>query len=281
MIHRIVLYKDVTVFDILVVVVILVIAFFTAKALSVYLRRSLKEKMAREHLDILVKVATYSIIVVAALWALTLLGLNLSGLLVAGGIAGIVIGFASQSIVGNLISGIFLIIERPIRIGNQVNVEGVFGFVEDIKIISTVIRTYDGLYVRIPNQKVFTSSITNFVGNVARRFEYVVGIRYSDDADKAIKIIKDLVEDHPFALKNPSPLIFVDNLGDNSVNIMVRIWAPSSDWYGVKTELLWKIKKSLELEGIEIAFPQRVVWFANELNKREVRENSLATTSYE
>ena len=281
MIHKIVLYKDVTVFDILVVVVILVIAFFTAKALSVYLRRSLKEKMAREHLDILVKVATYSIIVVAALWTLTILGLNLSGLLVAGGIAGIVIGFASQSIVGNLISGIFLIIERPIRIGNQVNVEGILGFVEDIKIISTVIRTYDGLYVRIPNQKVFTSSITNFVGNVARRFEYVVGIRYSDDADKAIKIMKDLVEDHPFALKNPSPMIFVDNLGDNSVNIAVRVWAPSSDWYALKMELLWKIKKSLEQEGIEIAFPQRVVWFANELNKREVPENSLATTSYE
>ncbi|MDY6855068.1 MAG: mechanosensitive ion channel family protein [Thermodesulfobacteriota bacterium] len=273
MIHKTVLYNDVTVFNILVAVFILVIAFSTAKAMSAYLRRSLKEKVAREHLDILLKVVSYTIIILAALWTLTLLGLNLSGLLVAGGIAGIVLGFASQSIVGNLISGIFLIIERPIRIGNQVSVEGVLGFVEDIKIISTVIRTYDGLYVRIPNQKVFTSSITNFVGNVARRFEYIVGIRYSDDADKAIDIIKGLVEDHPFALKNPSPLIFVDNLGDNAVNIAVKVWAPSSDWYGVKTELLWKIKKSLEQEGIEIAFPQRVMWFANELNKREVVKN--------
>ena len=274
MIHKTVLYSDVTLFNVIVAVVILVIAFSIAKVMSVYLRRSLKEKVAREHLDILLKVVSYSIIIIAALWTMTILGLNLSGLLVAGGIAGIVIGFASQSIVGNLISGIFLIIERPIRIGNQVSVEGVLGFVEDIKIISTVIRTYDGLYVRIPNQKVFTSSITNFVGNVARRFEYVVGIRYSDDADKAIDIIKGLVGDNPFALKNPSPLIFVDTLGDNAVNIAVKVWAPSSDWYGVKTELLWKIKKSLEQEGIEIAFPQRVLWFANELNKREVVENS-------
>ena len=274
MIHKTVLYSDVTLFNVIVAVVILFIAFSIAKVMSVYLRRSLKEKVAREHLDILLKVVSYSIIIIAALWTMTILGLNLSGLLVAGGIAGIVIGFASQSIVGNLISGIFLIIERPIRIGNQVSVEGVLGFVEDIKIISTVIRTYDGLYVRIPNQKVFTSSITNFVGNVARRFEYVVGIRYSDDADKAIDIIKGLVGDNPFALKNPSPLIFVDTLGDNAVNIAVKVWAPSSDWYGVKTELLWKIKKSLEQEGIEIAFPQRVLWFANELNKREVVENS-------
>jgi small-conductance mechanosensitive channel len=137
--------------------------------------------------------------------------------------------------------------------------------VEDISIISTTLRTFDGLYVRIPNEKVFTTEITNYVAHVARRVEYLVGIRYSDDADKAIGIIKQLLEAHPLTLKYPSPELFVDNLGDNAVNIIVRVWAPSSDWYGVKKELLWKIKTALEAEGIEIPFPQRTVWFANEL----------------
>jgi len=201
------------------------------------------------------------------------IGVHPSGLLVAGGVAGIVIGFASQSVVGNLISGLFLIIERPMKLGDSVNIAGTAGVVEDIRIISTTLRTFDGLYVRIPNEKVFTTDITNYVAHVAWRLEYVVGIRYTDDADKAIGIIKKLSEDHPLTLKNPSGDIFVDNLGDNAVNIMVRIWVPSTEWYGVKKELLWKIKTALEAEGIEIPFPQRTIWFANELRSRESANN--------
>jgi small-conductance mechanosensitive channel len=199
---------------------------------------------------------------------LPLLGVKLSGLLVAGGIAGLAIGFASQSVIGNLISGLFLMIERPIAIGNVVNIDGTVGIVEDIRIISTTLRTFDGPFMRVPNQKIFTANITNYAQNVARRFEYVIGIRYSDDADKAIEVIKKLIEEHPLILINPAPMVFVDNLGDNSVNIIVRIWAPATEWFGVKTELLWKIKQALEKEGIEIPFPQRVVWFANELRER-------------
>ena len=188
----------------------------------------------------------------------------------AGGVAGIVIGFASQSIMGNFISGVFLMIERPIKIGDQVNIDNKLGYVEDIKIISTIIRTYDGLYIRLPNETVFTTSITNYVANLTRRFEYVVGIRYEDDADKAIRIIKGLIDDQPYALVNPSPYVFVDNLGDNAVNIIVRVWAPATEWFDMKTKLLWIIKKTLEENGIEIAFPQRTIWFASGLDTRRI-----------
>ncbi|WP_048194838.1 mechanosensitive ion channel family protein [Methanococcoides methylutens] len=243
----------------------LILSVLIGKIMALYLKRSLKEKVAKNHLDIIQKAAYYSIVVITVVFViLPLLGVAPSSLLVAGSILGLVIGFASQSIVGNLISGLFLIFERPIKLGNQVNIDGNVGIVEDISLISTIIRTFDGLYVRIPNEKVFTTTITNYVANVARRFEYVVGIRYSDDADQAIAIIKDLIEENPLALKNPAPAVFVDNLGDNSVNISVKIWAPATDWYSLKTELLWKIKKTLEDNGIEIAFPQRVVWFQNE-----------------
>lgn len=269
MILNTVIYGNVTLLDIIVAGIILLVGLFIAKAISMYLRRFLKEKVAKEHLEIIIKVLFYIIIIIAVLSILPTIGVRLSGLLVAGGIAGLAIGFASQSIIGNLISGIFLMIERPIKIGNSVNIEGIAGIVEDIRIISTTIRTFDGLYVRVPNQRVFTAGITNFVANVARRFEYVVGVRYNDDADKALEVIKSIIEEHPLALQNPAPQVFVDNLGDSSVNIIVRIWAPSTEWFGVKTELLWKIKKALESEGIEIPFPQRVVWFANELRSQE------------
>ena len=259
------------IFKIIVVIVALIFTIFLSKLITIYLRKSFKEKMTIDHLDIIIKVVYYGIIIsVIFIFLLPTLGVKPSSLLVAGGILGLVIGFASQSIVGNLISGLFLMIERPIKVGNMVNIDGNSGYVEEINIISTIIKTYDGLYVRIPNEKVFTTTITNYVAHVARRFEYVVGITYGDDADEAIPIIKDIIEDHPFALKSPAPQAYVDNLGDNAVNIIVRIWAPSTDWYGVKMELLWKIKKTLEEKGIEIAFPQRTIWFANELKKQEM-----------
>ncbi|ADC66254.1 MscS Mechanosensitive ion channel [Ferroglobus placidus DSM 10642] len=258
-------YEDVTVADVLVVIVVVVFATIIAKIATLNLRRVLADKMKRDQLELLTKIVYWSIIIIALLSVAPLLGLNLSGLLVAGGIAGIVIGFASQSVVANLVSGIFLMIERPVKLGDQVEVGGVSGFIEDINIMSTIVRTYDGLYVRIPNEKVFTSNIVNYTGNVARRFEYKIGIRYNDDADKAVEIIKEVVENHPFVLKYPKPDVFVEDLGDNAVIISVRMWAPATEWFAVKMELLYKIKKELEKNGIEIPFPQRVVWFANEL----------------
>ena len=127
------------------------------------------------------------------------------------------------------------------------------------------------MYVRIPNDKVFTDKIVNYHAHVARRFEYVVGIRYSDDADKAIGIIDNLIEEHPLTLKNPASQVFVDNLGDSTVNIIVRIWAPATEWYGIKMGFLWKIKKALEKEGIQFPFPQHELWFNNELRSREIK----------
>ncbi|KPL19601.1 MAG: mechanosensitive ion channel protein MscS [candidate division Zixibacteria bacterium SM23_81] len=269
-----VVYGDVTTLDLLSVILIFLVAVILAKGLTIYLRRSLKEKVSKDKLQIISKAIYYGILGIAVLASFPILGINPSGLLVAGGIFGIIIGFASQSIVGNLISGVFLMMERPIKIGNSVRIGEYSGMVEDIRVISTSLRTWDGIYVRIPNEKVFTDSIINYVAHVARRFGYMVGIRYSDDADKAISIIKNLIEDHPMALKNPPPQVFVDNLGDNAVNIVVRMWTPAKEWYGLKMEMLWKIKKALEKEGIEIAFPQRTVWFANEPDTREAADSS-------
>ncbi len=231
-----------------------------AKIIGIYIRRTLAEKIPKNELNLILKIVNVTIIAVFVLFALPFVGVNPSGLIAAGGFAGLVVGFASRSVVANLVSGIFLMAERPVRIGDQIMVGDVAGFVEDIQILSTIIRTYDGLFVRIPNEKMFTSNIVNLVANPVRRFEYVIGISYKDDAERAIEIIRRVIDEHPFALKNPEPQIFVDELGESSVNIVVRVWSPSSVWYDAKTEILWKIKVELEKAGIEIPFPQRVVW---------------------
>ena len=270
--HLYYLTCSVTLGDLLKFVLILSLTILVSRIITLYLRRHLKDKVSKDVGETVLKFFYYGSIIIVIITILPLIGLDPSGLLLAGSITGIILGFASQNIVGNLISGIFLMIEKPIKIGDQVEISGTSGFVTDIRIISTLIRAYDGLLVRIPNQQVFTSNITNTVVYPVRRFEFNFGIRYSDDADYAIRLIKDLIDKEPFALLNPAPSVFVNELGESSVNLVVRIWAPISEWVTLKTNLLWAIKKTLEENGIEIPFPQQVVYLHNVPEKNQIPE---------
>jgi small-conductance mechanosensitive channel len=144
-----VIYDDVTLWNLVVVAIIMIIAAIITQIIHLNLKKALSDKLRKNELEILLKVVRYTIIIIAILSVLPLLSIDLTGLLLAGGFAGIIIGFASQSVVANLVSGIFLIIERPIKIGDQVAIEGVEGYVEDIHFFATIVRSYDGIYVRI------------------------------------------------------------------------------------------------------------------------------------
>ncbi len=257
----------VTLGSVLKFILILSFSILLAKILSLYLRRSLKDRVSKDMAETIIKVFYYGMLTIVFLSNVSLIGIDPSAFLVAGGVTGIILGFASQNIVGNLVSGFFLMVERPIKIGDQVQINDVSGYVTDIRIISTHIRTFEGLLVRIPNQQVFTTNITNIVGHPVRRFEYTIRIRYSDDANAAIWLIKDIIDKEPFALLNPPPSVFVNDLGESSVNISVRIWAPVNEWFGIKTRILWNIKQALEENGIEIPLPQRIIRIQTDFQK--------------
>ncbi|HEC88229.1 MAG TPA: mechanosensitive ion channel family protein, partial [Thermoplasmata archaeon] len=121
-------------------------------------------------------------------------------------------------------------------------------------------RTWDGNLVRIPNEKLFNSVIENKVSNEIRRVEVVVGIAYKEEVEHAINVIKKVVEDHRYVIVEPAPLIFVNELGDSSVNLTIKVWAPNNYAYQTQIELLKLIKQALDKEGIEIPFPQRDIW---------------------
>jgi len=268
------IFDSVTWMSLLTAVLILIITLVAVRIASTQLRRLFKEKIAREKLELMVKIVKYGIFLISVLWILSVLGVELSGLVVAGGVVAIAVGFASQSIIGNLISGLFLMGERPVKIGDFVEISGNLGVVEDISVISTTITTLDGVSIRIPNEAVFTSSIKNYNSYVVRRFEYRIGISYTDDADLAKRIITGIADDHPLVLVNPAPHIYVDDLADNSVDIVVRLWATSAEWWTVRTELLWKIKIALDEAGITIPLPQRTLWFGNDKANLNSADNS-------
>ncbi len=252
------------IFPFILAVGIIISSIIIAKGTSMLLKKYLRDKFDIDRLGILLKGSYYGIIALAVILSLPILGIDTSGFLVAGGITGIVIGFASQNIVGNLVSGLFIMAERPIRIGSQVEIDQITGFVEDIGIMSTILRNFDGLCVRIPNEKVFTNNIINRGINVARRVERTIGIRYSDDTSKAIDIIYGVIEDHPYILKKPNSDVYVDEIKDGSVNIMMRVWTPSELWYTTKRELLLVVKNALEREGIQVSIPHRVIKYIND-----------------
>ena len=190
----------VTLGNLLEFILILSFSIIISRIIILYLRRYFKNKVSKDVGETTIKFLYYGSLLIVFITVLPLIGLDPSGLLLAGGITGIVLGFASQNIVGNLISGVFLMIEKPIKIGDQVEINKISGYVTDIRIISTFIRTFDGLLVRIPNQQVFTTNITNTVSYPVRRFDFTIKIRYSDDADAAIWFIQDLIDKEPFAL---------------------------------------------------------------------------------
>ncbi len=243
--------------------------YLIARKSKDYLLLSAGKKPSPE-LQIQAKVFYYTVLIISFLLALNLAGIGtyLGAILAAAGITGIVLGFSAQTVVSNFISGLFMYFDRPMKIGDPVKIGELGGVVEDMRILSTRIRSWDGTLIRIPNEKLFNSNIINLQRYPARRLDVRIGVAYGEDANRAVDVIRKTLDEMPLVLAEPEPLVFVDELGDNAVVLSIRVWTPSEKWFAVKTELLHRVKKALDEAGIEIPFPQRVNWFANELKVR-------------
>jgi small-conductance mechanosensitive channel len=242
----------------------LAVGIILARVISTIFKRYVSANLPENTAKNFHKIIYYGIIMITVLVVITSQGIDLSGLMVAGGIFGVIIGFATQSVVSNLISGIFLIFDRPAKVGDLIEITSskVYGKLMDITIFSTRIKLFDGSIVRVPNEKIFTSEIRNVSGSEVRRIDVALGIAYSEDIDHVIEVIKKSLERQPYVLREPEPVIETESLGESSVNLKVLAWIPRDEWDNVGPVLLRVIKKSLDEEGIEIPFPQRTIHYA-------------------
>lgn len=258
---------------ILLTILIIVAGFAIARLVRVITTKYIGTKLPLGSRRLLGKTIYYMIIAIALLTALGVSGADLSGMVLAGGIAGIVIGFATQSLFSNVISGIFLQIDKPMKIGDPVLITGklpdVAGVVVEITTLSSRLRMFDGTYVRLPNSDVFLSEIRNYSTAAARRVEIVVGIAYKEDVAKVIGIIRKSLKETPLVLVEPQPDVYVDSLGDSAVSINVWCWVPFSIWFDMRKQIIQQIKRELDSNGIEMPFPQRVVYLAKQGCKRK------------
>lgn len=237
------------------------VVVLVALAIRTLLRRSLKVKIEPYIYNVIEKVIVYGVLFLGLAAALTPLGINLTGLLVAGGVVGIVVGFASQTVLSNFLSGVFLYIERPIKIGDSVQVDAgtseiIRGQVIDIDIISTKIRSWDGYVVRVPNDRLFKSVVMNYSKASAIRVVIDVGISYKSDIPKAKEAIMKALDRNPYVLVNPEPEVYIKEFADSAIALTVRFWAPSKVWYETRKLCLELIREELKKAGVEIPYPQ-------------------------
>lgn len=186
-------------------------------------------------------------------------GVNITPAFAVFGGVSFILGFALQETLGNLASGLMLMVHKPFDTGDHVLIAGCTGTVDHMSVVSTKIRTLDNQIISVPNSKIWGDVITNFTASPIRRIDLVFGIGYSDDTELAIKVLKDILSEHPKCLDHPKAEVFVGQLGDSSVNIFCRPWVKPEDYLKVSWDLTGKAKERFDKAGISIPFPQRDV----------------------
>ena len=199
----------------------------------------------------------YTLLVVVAIAVAGQLGINTASFLTIVGAAGLAIGLALKDSLSNFSSGVMLILFRPYRVGDAVTVGGVTGSVVSIDIFNTTLNTPDNQRVIVPNANITSQVITNVTANDTRRVDLVIGIGYGDDIAKAKQVLDKILKQEEKVLATPAPTIAVSALADSSVNLVVRPWVKTPDYWTVYFSLTEKIKLTFDQEGISIPFPQQ------------------------
>ncbi|GAB6054059.1 mechanosensitive ion channel [Magnetospira thiophila] len=186
-------------------------------------------------------------------------GIQTASIIAALGAVGLAIGLALQGTLSNVAAGVMLLIFRPFKVGDYIDAGGHAGTVKALSLFTTDMATPDNVHIVVPNGQIWGGSVTNYSFHKTRRVDFAIGIGYGADIDKAMSALESVIVADPRAHKDPAPLIAVANLGDNSVDLVVRVWCAASDYWGVKFDMTKAFKEKLDAEGIEIPFPQRVI----------------------
>jgi small conductance mechanosensitive channel len=217
------------------------------------LTRAKVDNILVDFLSGIVKALLIIFVIVAAL---SQLGIDTTSLVALIGAAGIAVGLALKDSLQNFASGVMLILFRPFKSGDFVDAAGVMGIVEKITVFSTTMRTGDNKEVIVPNGSIYGGTITNFSARDTRRVDMTFGIGYDSDLLKAKTILLEMVLADERVLQDPAPVIAVGELADSSVNIIVRPWVNSADYWGFYWDMLERVKLRFDKEGISIPYPQ-------------------------
>ncbi len=241
-------------------IAIFLIGKWVARAMS----RALGKVMGRAGVDqalagFLGNIAYAAMLALVIIAALDTLGVETTSVIAIFGAAGLAVGLALQGSLSNFAAGVMLMIFRPFKAGDFVEAAGVSGVVEQVRVFNTIVRTPDNREITVPNKHILDDNIINYSARDQRRIDLVMGIGYDDDIREAKQIIERVLKSESRLLDEPTPVIMVLELADSSVNIAVRPWVNTSDYWAVRGDLLENLKRELEGAGLSIPYPQRDV----------------------
>ena len=241
-------------------IALLIIGRIVCSALRRATRRALERSSVDESLvPFLSSLVYYLALAVLVIAVLNLFGIQTASVIAVFAAAGLAIGLAMQGTLSNFAAGVMLLIFRPFKIGDYVEVAGTAGSVKEIGIFSSVLHTPDNVKITIPNSAIYGDTVKNYSANDTRRNDLVIGISYDDDIARAIDTIRKILSADSRVLGDPEPVIAVSELGDSSVNLVVRPWCAGSDYWPLRFDLTRRIKEELEAAGCSIPYPQRDV----------------------
>ncbi len=238
-------------------IVVLILGLIAAK----WIRASLRSALAKRNVDetlvpFLASMVYYLVLAFVLIAVLGMFGIQATSLVAVLGAAGLAVGLAMQGTLSNFAAGVMLLIFRPFKVGDFVDAGGIAGSVVEIAIFSTTLHSPDNVRITVPNGSIYGAVIKNFSANDTRRNDMTIGIGYGDDIGKAIEILQKCIDEDERVLKDPAPVIAVSELGDSSVNLVVRPWCKKEDYWGLRFDLTRKMKEEIEAAGCSIPFPQ-------------------------
>lgn len=248
--------------DVLAAIAILVVGFAVARWAG---RRVRGIGGRHAHLDItlfnfLGNVARYVVIAFTFLFVLNTFGVQTTSIVAVIGAAGLAIGLALQGTLSNVAAGVMLIFFRPIKTGDFVEVNGRTGTVRDITLNFTELASIGNVQIIVPNSEVWSNTIVNYSGYDSRQAEWIFGVAYGADLAEAERVIRETIMADPRSRQEPAPFIKVNNLGDFSVDFLVRVWCSADDFFGYQADMKRRVKEALDAAGIEIPFPTRTLF---------------------
>lgn len=259
-------YLHVTPFNLISAVAVLVVGYLISKAIVAAFKKSLgRTKLPSLVVEFLSRFLAAGLYLTVIIVALGVAGISVSPLILGlSAVVGLILGFGLQDTLTNIAAGVWLAALRPIDIGEVVEVAGRTGKVRNIGLMGTELLTADNKLITIPNKLVWGSIIVNYTRMPTRRVDVDVGVAYGTDLDRAIKLAVELMKSHPKVLSDPEPSVVITALADSSINLQLRAWAKTEDYWTVRGDLTKGIYELYTREGIEIPFPQLDVHLKNE-----------------
>lgn len=246
--------------------IILIVGIIIITILSATVKKLLPHKMSRQRKMLINRFVRYTAIVTLFLIIISELKIDLTAIFGAAGVIGIIIGVASQTSIGNIVSGFFLVSEKSFEIGDLIRIGDKTGTVYSIDLLSIKIKTFDNLLIRIPNQNVISSELTNVTRFPIRRLDLDLSVAYKEDLGKVKSILEGIVKRNPLCLDEPEPIIVFKSFGDSGINILLGVWFEKTNFLKLKNSIFQEIKSTFDAEGIEIPFPH-VTLYTGEATK--------------